>query len=112
ERSDACLMSTPEPQPAGPSSNWPKDEFGKSEAWAQLWFVWAGLGLLLIAILVGLAVNLRSSPNERVTVYCAQDQEFAEPIFHQFEKATGIKPRTVFDNEAVKTVGLANRILA
>jgi iron(III) transport system substrate-binding protein len=48
----------------------------------------------------------------RVVVYCAQDQIYAEPIFKDFEKQTGIKVRVVFDSEAVKTVGIANRLLA
>ncbi|HLH53140.1 MAG TPA: substrate-binding domain-containing protein [Verrucomicrobiae bacterium] len=47
-----------------------------------------------------------------VVVYCAQDQLYAEPIFRQFEKQTGVRVRAVYDNEAVKTVGLANRLLA
>src|SRR5262245_21613101 len=50
--------------------------------------------------------------NQQVVAYCAQDQIYAESIFHDFEKQTGIKVRAVFDNEAVKTVGLANRLLA
>lgn len=49
--------------------------------------------------------------NEAVA-YCAQDQVYAEPFFQDFEKQTGIKVPAVFDNEAVKTVGLANRLLA
>jgi len=48
----------------------------------------------------------------QVVAYCAQDQVYAEPLFRQFEKETGIKVRPIFDNEAVKTVGLANRLLA
>ena len=48
----------------------------------------------------------------RVVVYAAQDQVYAEPILREFEKETGIKVETVFDNELVKTVGLANRLLA
>jgi iron(III) transport system substrate-binding protein len=48
----------------------------------------------------------------QVIAYCAQDQVYAEPIFRQFEKETGIKVRAVYDNEAVKTVALANRLLA
>jgi iron(III) transport system substrate-binding protein len=47
-----------------------------------------------------------------VIVYCAQDQVFAEPLLAEFTRQTGIKARAVFDNEAVKTVGLANRLLA
>ncbi|HWW02886.1 MAG TPA: extracellular solute-binding protein [Candidatus Acidoferrum sp.] len=49
---------------------------------------------------------------QEVVAYCAQDQVYAEPLFRDFEKQTGIKVRTVYDNEAVKTVGLANRLLA
>lgn len=47
-----------------------------------------------------------------VVVYAAQDQVYAEPILRQFTAATGIKVRAVYDSEAVKTVGLANRLLA
>ena len=48
----------------------------------------------------------------RVIVYAAQDQVYAEPILRDFEKETGIKVKAVYDSEAVKTVGLANRLLA
>jgi iron(III) transport system substrate-binding protein len=51
-------------------------------------------------------------PSQQVIAYCAQDQVYAESIFHDFEKQTGIKVRAVYDSEAVKTVGLANRLLA
>jgi iron(III) transport system substrate-binding protein len=47
-----------------------------------------------------------------VVAYCAQDQEYAEPIFREFTRQTGIKVRAVYDSEAVKTVGMANRLLA
>jgi iron(III) transport system substrate-binding protein len=47
-----------------------------------------------------------------VIVYCAQDQVYAEPILAAFTKETGIAARAVYDSEAVKTVGLANRLLA
>ncbi len=49
---------------------------------------------------------------DQVIAYCAQDQEYAEPILAEFTKQTGIRVRAVYDNEAVKTVGLANRLLA
>ena len=48
----------------------------------------------------------------QVVAYCAQDQVYAESIFRQFEEMTGIKVSPVYDNEAVKTVALANRLLA
>ena len=47
-----------------------------------------------------------------VIVYASQDQVYAEPILQEFTKQTGIRVRAVYDNEAVKTVGLANRLLA
>ena len=47
-----------------------------------------------------------------VVVYAAQDQVYAEPVFAEFQKETGIKVKAVYDSEAVKTVGLANRLLA
>jgi len=46
-----------------------------------------------------------------VTVYASQDQVYAEPILSEFTRATGIKVRAVYDSEAVKTVGLVNRLL-
>ena len=47
-----------------------------------------------------------------VVVYTSQDQEYAEPILKDFARQTRIEARVVYDNEAVKTVGLANRLLA
>ncbi|MBA4150703.1 MAG: substrate-binding domain-containing protein [Verrucomicrobia bacterium] len=37
---------------------------------------------------------------------------YAEPVFEGFTEHTGIKVRAVYDSEAVKTVGLVNRLLA
>lgn len=47
-----------------------------------------------------------------LVLYCAQDQVFAEPLLAEFTRQTGIRVKPVFDSEAVKTVGLANRLLA
>jgi iron(III) transport system substrate-binding protein len=47
-----------------------------------------------------------------VIIYTSQDEEYSEPIFKNFTAKTGIKVKAVFDSEAVKTVGLANRLLA
>jgi iron(III) transport system substrate-binding protein len=46
-----------------------------------------------------------------VVVYTALDAEFSEPIFGDFEAATGIAVREKFDTEATKTVGLAQAII-
>lgn len=45
-----------------------------------------------------------------VVVYAAQDRIFSEPVFRSFTEQSGIEVRAVHDNEATKTVGLANRL--
>jgi iron(III) transport system substrate-binding protein len=47
-----------------------------------------------------------------VTVYTAQDSEFAEPVFAGFTETTGVAVRPKYDTESTKTVGLAEAILA
>ncbi|HWI58356.1 MAG TPA: extracellular solute-binding protein [Bacillota bacterium] len=59
-----------------------------------------------------LSLTSCSKSQSFVVAYCAQDQVYAEPLFRDFEKETGIPVRAIYDNEAVKTVGLANRLLA
>lgn len=67
------------------------------------------LAILLFAALLcfGTGCNRRS-----VVIYTSQDEEYAVPILHEFENKTGITVKAVYDSEAVKTVGLANRLLA
>jgi iron(III) transport system substrate-binding protein len=67
--------------------------------------------LLLPLFFLALIVCGCSQQNS-VTIYTSQDQEYAEPIFNHFTKQTGIKVRPVYDNEAAKTVGLVNRLIA
>ena len=47
-----------------------------------------------------------------VVVYTAIDEVFSESIINDFEEETGIKVKIVYDTEANKTTGLANRIIA
>jgi len=72
------------------------------------------LALLLpaLAIMAALLGGCGGHGEPTVIVYCAQDQVFAEPLLAVFTRQTGIKARAVFDSEAVKSVGLANRLLA
>ena len=70
-----------------------------------------------VAILVGLlylaVARINGGSNgSTVVIYTSQDQVYAEPILKQFERQSGIRVRAVYDSEAVKTVGLANRLLA
>lgn len=73
---------------------------------------WIACGILLVLGLTACRPSTSESDAGEVVVYCAQDQVVAEPIFAEFTRRTGIRVRTVFDSEAVKTVGLANRLLA
>jgi iron(III) transport system substrate-binding protein len=71
----------------------------------------AALALLVLLVQAGLA-GCGRDPAREVVAYIAQDQVFAEPLLAEFTRQTGIRVRAVFDSEAVKTVGLANRLLA
>lgn len=66
------------------------------------------------AVLLGLGWGAAGcdSRSSHLVVYAAQDQVYAEPLLAEFTQETGIRVRPVFDSEAAKTVGLANRLLA
>lgn len=57
-------------------------------------------------------MNPPGTPSGKVVVYTALDRQFSEPILKLFEERTGIEVQAVYDAEAVKTVGLVNRLLA
>lgn len=48
----------------------------------------------------------------RVVLYCSVDDVYARPIIAELEKKTGLKIEALYDVEAAKTAGLANRIRA
>ena len=63
--------------------------------------------LLLITALFPLVVAFGCQrPESRVVVYCAQDQEFAEGVFADFQKESGLTVAPKFDTEANKSVSL------
>jgi len=72
--------------------------------------------LFVAAILTCMALSAFisgcGSSEPEVIIYTSVDQPFAEPVFKAFTEKTGIKIRPVFDTEAAKTVGLANRLRA
>ena len=70
--------------------------------WVEKWMIFV-TALLLVGC---------GSGGDVVTVYTSQDQVYAEPILREFEQQTGISVRAVYDSEAVKTVGLVNRLIA
>jgi len=61
--------------------------------------------ILLLLVFASLAGCRKSE--SRVVVYCAQDREFAEGLFADFEIKSTLKVTTKFDTEANKSVSLA-----
>jgi iron(III) transport system substrate-binding protein len=58
------------------------------------------------------ATQAAQASGQEVVVYCPQDQVYAEPLLRAFQQQTGIRVKPLFDSEAMKTVGIANRLLA
>lgn len=69
-------------------------------------------GFALLGLLFVMLLPFRSKKVRVVIAYTSQDQTYSEPILQEFTKQTGIKVRAVYDSEAVKTVGLVNRLIA
>lgn len=67
-----------------------------------------GILLATIALLAGCGGG--RSPEERVVIYVSADESVARPILQQFERETGVRVDAVFDTEATKTTGLAQRL--
>jgi iron(III) transport system substrate-binding protein len=93
-------------------TNRPADESGPKDVLSPFWFVRIAIIVVGVGLIAAILFPMNSKAPNQVIAYCAQDQVYAEPIFRDFEKETGIKVRAVYDSEAVKTVGLANRLLA
>src|SRR4051812_8933750 len=48
----------------------------------------------------------------RVVVYCSLDRPYADPVLRAFTRETGIAVAPVYDTEATKSLGLANKIIS
>ncbi|HEV3163876.1 MAG TPA: extracellular solute-binding protein [Isosphaeraceae bacterium] len=72
--------------------------------------LWGAIGLTLVGCR---REGGETTPPEskRVVVYCAQDREFAEPVFQEYEKRKGVEILPKFDVESTKTVGLTNLLI-
>ncbi|HEY9069472.1 MAG TPA: extracellular solute-binding protein [Candidatus Ozemobacteraceae bacterium] len=68
--------------------------------------------LVCVALTLGAFVTACRTGEPVVTVYVTVDQPFAEPVLASFSAKTGVTVQPVFDTEAAKTVGLANRLRA
>ena len=67
--------------------------------------------LILFVLVAALALGATACSRPDVVVYCALDRVHAEPILQEFAKESGLDVRGQYDVEAVKTVGLVNRII-
>ncbi|MEE2889034.1 MAG: extracellular solute-binding protein [Planctomycetota bacterium] len=65
--------------------------------------------LLLLLICYGL-VGCGGGDDRSVTIYCSHDRAHSQKILDLFEQETGIAVDAIFDTEATKTVGLAQRV--
>jgi iron(III) transport system substrate-binding protein len=65
-----------------------------------------------LLFVIALQMGCGGPETRSVVVYTSVDQVFAEPLLGEFTSQTGIQARAVFDIEATKTVGLANRLVA
>ncbi|MBI1290067.1 extracellular solute-binding protein [bacterium] len=73
--------------------------------------VFLSLGvLLLVGVFTG--AGFADDAPKPVVIYTAHDRQFSEPILLEYTRRTGVEVRPVYDTEAVKTVGLVNRLLA
>mgnify|MGYP001595642647 CR=1 FL=1 len=67
--------------------------------------------VLLLSVAVAAWACSRGGGGE-VVVYTSLDRNLAEPVLREFERQSGIRVKAVYDTEATKTTGLANRLAA
>jgi len=67
---------------------------------------------IILAVCVLFVLSDCKTAAKTVVIYTSVDQVYSEKIFKQFENKTGIKVKAVYDIEASKSVGLANRLIA
>ena len=65
------------------------------------------LSLCLLALLAAGC----GRPQQRVVLYCAQDQEFAEKLLGEFTAKTGLPVVPRYDTEANKSVSLYEELI-
>jgi iron(III) transport system substrate-binding protein len=78
------------------------DEFNMRH---QLW------PLLVCGFVVALSCGCGGRPQNRVVLYCAQDEEFAEKVLGEFTQRTGLRVDPKYDTEADKSVSLYTELV-
>lgn len=75
--------------------------------------IYAFTALLLIgAVVIPWLMRLWDSGDDALVVYCAHDSVFADSIIRTFESQTGIEVQVRYDEEANKSLGLVNLLIA
>lgn len=69
-----------------------------------------GFWIAIPAMLVTLFLSACNQGPPEVVVYVSADERVAAPILAAFTRETGIPVRPLYDTEATKTTGLANRL--
>jgi len=72
----------------------------------------AALTIPFLAATILAGCHHQSASTPTVVMYCSVDEVFARPIIAKLEAQTGITIEPLFDVEAAKTAGLANKIRA
>jgi iron(III) transport system substrate-binding protein len=62
---------------------------------------------IILLLVAAVAANGCTKATPRIVVYCAQDQDFAEGLFGEFTKRTGLPVAPKYDTESAKSVQLA-----
>jgi iron(III) transport system substrate-binding protein len=72
----------------------------------------AAAGIVLAGALVSFAVwpRMLSGGGPVINVYCAHDAIYADAVFQEFTRQTGIKVDITYDTEATKSLSLVNRL--
>src|SRR5437762_4299857 len=67
----------------------------------------------LIALVLSPGTGCRRAPGRpQVVVYCSLDEPYAAPVLKEYARRSGVEVVPLYDTEAAKSVGLAQRIRA
>lgn len=79
---------------------------------SRLFLIVPIIGAILLVLLAAMMLSGGVGEERTVVVYTSVDQIYAEPILKEYEEASGVRVRAVYDVEATKTTGLVNRLIA
>ena len=68
--------------------------------------------ILFAAVVLPLFLNSQNDKSATLVVYCAHDSIFADSVIRRFEQRTGIRVEVRYDEEANKSLGLTNLLIA